>query len=58
MIERVFEEHVEKMKGFSGADIENLVNECGYSAITNLRGQIEIKDFEESVEKVFNQKIR
>jgi ATP-dependent 26S proteasome regulatory subunit len=43
-------------KGYSGADLENIVNESAYIAIQNKRNMIEGKDLEESFLKIKYQK--
>lgn len=43
-------------KGYSGADLENIVNESAYIAIQNRRNAIEEKDLEESFLKIKSQK--
>ena len=43
-------------KGYSGADLENIVNESAYIAIQNKRNIIENKDLDESYLKIKYQK--
>lgn len=45
-----------KAKAYSGADLENIVNESAYIAIQNKRNVIEGKDVEESFMKIKYQK--
>ena len=45
-----------KSKGYSGADLENIVNESAYIAIQNKRNIVEGKDLEDSFFKIKYQK--
>ena len=47
-----FKEIAERTPGFSGADLENLVNEAAIAAAKQNKGQIFQKEFFESIEKV------
>lgn len=45
-----------KSKGYSGADLENIVNESAYIAIQNKRNVVINEDLEESFSKIKSQK--
>lgn len=45
-----------KSKGYSGADLENIVNESAYIAIQNKRNVVINDDLEESFSKIKSQK--